>query len=70
MPNQKVIEMENKKHKIICQDCKGNGYRKNYYDEVYQCPTCKSQGEIMVKNETLKNNIKFVDKVLKCKESM
>ena len=53
--------------KVICQDCKGNGYIKNLFEEgrewvITDCKTCKNQGEIMMDKERLelilnKNNI-------------
>ena len=53
--------------KVICQDCKGNGYIKNLFEEgrewvITDCETCKNQGEIMMDKERLesilnKNNI-------------
>ena len=45
--------MENKTHKIICHDCGGNGYRRDCYGEVYQCKSCKSQGEINIQNKDI-----------------
>jgi len=42
--------------KTICQRCHGNGYIKvkesieNPVEIIQQCPSCKSQGEIMDKN--------------------
>ena len=44
------------KHKAICNHCKGNGYLRESngsYTEVYQCPTCKSQGEIEMTEPTV-----------------
>jgi len=44
------------KHKAICPDCKGNGFIYTSvlsYNEVKQCTTCKSQGEIYVKEPTI-----------------
>jgi len=44
------------KHKMICSDCKGNGFiyiSVPSYDEVKQCTTCNSQGEIDVKEPTI-----------------
>jgi DnaJ-class molecular chaperone len=55
--NQKDIRMENKTHKVICEDCKGNGYRRDCYDEIYQCKSCKSQGEITFTEEEMLENI-------------
>ena len=53
--------------KVICQDCKGNGYIKNLFEEgreelITDCETCNNQGEIMMDKERLelilnKNNI-------------
>jgi DnaJ-class molecular chaperone len=40
------MDTQNRTHKVICHECNGNGYRKDCYDEVYQCKNCKSQGEI------------------------
>ena len=42
------------KIKIICDHCKGNVYLKvntDSYSEVHQCPTCQSEGEIIVAND-------------------
>tara|TARA_A100001011_G_C13876423_1_gene661188 strand:- start:414 stop:584 length:171 start_codon:yes stop_codon:yes gene_type:complete len=42
------------KIKIICDHCKGNGYLKvntDSHSEVHQCPTCHSEGEIIVAND-------------------
>jgi len=44
--------MAKRKHKAICNHCNGNGYIKvsvPSYSEVHQCPTCKSEGEIEIK---------------------
>jgi len=44
--------MAERKHKAICNHCNGNGYIKvnvPSYSEVHQCPTCKSEGEIEIK---------------------
>lgn len=44
--------MEKQNRKIICQDCKGNGFiyvdRDKDLFNVRQCTTCKSQGELTV----------------------
>jgi len=37
------------KHKIICDNCKGNGYIR-FEKKVFQCWICNSQGEIYEKN--------------------
>ena len=46
--------------KVICQDCKGNGYIKNLFEEgrewvITDCETCKNQGEIMIDKERLES---------------
>jgi DnaJ-class molecular chaperone len=41
------MDTQNKPNKIICHDCRGNGYIKDCYDEVHQCKNCKSQGEVV-----------------------
>ena len=70
-----------KKVKIICDHCKGNGFLRinaSSFTEVYQCPTCNSQGEVeaelmeqlindgvvddKIKIEKLKNLLKDVEK--------
>ena len=48
--------MANRIHKAICHHCNGNGYLKvstSSYSEVHQCPTCKSEGEIEIKEPSL-----------------
>lgn len=49
-----------KKVKIICDHCKGNGFLRinsSSYTEVHQCPTCNSQGEVEAElMEQLMNN--------------
>jgi|TARA_B110000503_G_scaffold106327_1_gene158743 DnaJ-class molecular chaperone len=43
--------MENRTHKLICEECKGNGFiytNVPSYSEVRQCKSCHSQGEIVV----------------------
>ena len=48
--------MANRIHKAICKHCNGNGYLKvntSSYSEVHQCPTCKSEGEIEIKEPSL-----------------
>ena len=42
-----------RKHKAICSDCNGNGYKQFTLEEgrehvVLQCETCDSEGEIYV----------------------
>ena len=47
--------------KVICQDCKGNGYIKNLFEEgreelITDCETCNNQGEInMIDKERLES---------------
>ncbi len=44
------------KHKAICNHCRGNGYLRksnDSYTDVYQCPTCKSQGELEITEPTI-----------------
>ncbi len=48
------IKMERPVHKIICDNCMGNGYIRistSSYNEVVQCQKCKSEGEIISKEE-------------------
>ena len=45
-----------KKVKIICDHCKGNGFLRinaSSFTEVHQCPTCKSQGEVKITEPSL-----------------
>ena len=44
--------------KVICQECKGNGYRRTLLEEgreelIIDCLTCNNQGEIMIDKERL-----------------
>ena len=47
--------------KVICQDCKGNGYIKTLFEEgrewiITDCDKCKNQGEInMIDKERLES---------------
>jgi hypothetical protein len=46
--------------KIICQDCRGNGYIKTLFEEgrewlITDCKKCKNQGEIMMDKERLES---------------
>ena len=48
--------MENRTHKIICEDCMGNGYIRidvSSYNEVRQCSTCHSEGEIVIQEPSI-----------------
>ena len=51
------MDTQNKPNKIICHDCRGNGYIKDCYDEVHQCKNCKSQGEVIFTEEEMLENI-------------
>lgn len=51
-----VNYMEKTKHKVICPECKGNGYLRLPYhltkEEItVQCDTCKCEGEIILTEE-------------------
>ena len=51
-------KMEKQTHKIICQNCKGNGYVRILLEEgreefITDCQTCNNQGEIKVADEEL-----------------
>jgi len=59
-----VNYMEKTKHKVICTECKGNGYLRVPYhlakEEVtIQCDVCKSEGELTLTEED------FVDQFVK-----
>jgi hypothetical protein len=46
--------------KVICQDCRGNGYIKTLFEEgrewlITDCEKCKNQGEIMMDKERLES---------------
>jgi len=46
--------------KVICQKCKGNGYRRTLLEEgreelIVDCVTCNNQGEIMIDKERLES---------------
>ena len=46
--------------KVICQDCRGNGYIKTLFEEgreelIIDCKKCKNQGEIMMDKERLES---------------
>jgi DnaJ-class molecular chaperone len=51
------MDTQNKSNKVICHDCRGNGYIKDCYDEVHQCKNCKSQGEVIFTEEEMLENI-------------
>ena len=57
--------MANQTHKAICNHCNGNGYLKvstSSYSEVHQCPTCKSEGEIEIKEPSSEDLERLVSK--------
>ena len=46
-----------RKHKVICEDCKGNGYirieKKSPSKDIFmQCQVCDSEGEVSVSEPT------------------
>jgi hypothetical protein len=46
--------------KVICQNCKGNGYKRALLEEgreevIVDCQTCNNQGEIMIDKERLES---------------
>jgi len=48
-----MANLKTRKHKGICNDCNGNGYKQCHIEEgrehvVIQCDTCNSEGEIYV----------------------
>ena len=54
MKEQKNMDTKTVKHKEICPDCQGNGYRRIWKDTsevdkiTIQCSTCDSEGELEV----------------------
>jgi DnaJ-class molecular chaperone len=57
-----------KKVKIICDHCKGNGFLRinaSSFTEVHQCPTCNSQGEVEAELNGATNNDGIVDDKIK-----
>jgi DnaJ-class molecular chaperone len=34
---------------ILCHDCDGSGYLRNYEGHSYTCPSCKGKGEKEIK---------------------
>ena len=54
--------------KIICQDCRGNGYIKTLFEEgrewlITDCKKCKNQGEInMIDKERLESILNINNK--------
>jgi hypothetical protein len=61
--NYKSLERRTMFGKIICNDCKGNGYRMIWKDVdqkekiAIDCNTCNNQGEIKVDVEDLQLDI-------------
>ena len=56
--------MEKTKHKVICPECKGNGYLRVAYhlaraEVPVKCDTCKCEGEITLTEED------FIDQFVK-----
>ena len=56
------IIMEKTKHKVICPECKGNGYIRVPYELAREeitarCDTCKCEGEITLTEED------FIDQI-------
>ena len=48
-----MAKSKTRRHKFICETCKGNGYVQCHIEEgrehiVLQCKTCDSEGEIYV----------------------
>jgi len=48
-----MANSKKRKHRGICSDCNGNGYKQCHIEEgrehvVIQCDTCNSEGEIYV----------------------
>jgi len=48
-----MANSKTRKHRGICSDCNGNGYKQCHIEEgrehvVIQCDTCNSEGEIYV----------------------
>jgi len=48
-----MANSKTRKHKGICSDCNGNGYKQCHIEEgreevIIQCDTCNSEGEIYV----------------------
>mgnify|MGYP003153096131 FL=1 len=48
-----MANLKTRKHRGICSDCNGNGYKQCHIEEgrehvVIQCDTCNSEGEIYV----------------------
>ena len=54
MRRQRNMDIKTVKHKEICPDCQGNGYRRIWKDTsevdkiTIQCSTCDSEGELEV----------------------
>ena len=47
-----MAKLNKRRHSFICETCKGNGYIKivhdNNEDNIHQCWSCESEGEIYV----------------------
>ena len=60
--NLMVKHMEKTKHKVICPECKGNGYIRVPYEQAREeitarCDTCECEGEITLTEED------FIDQI-------
>ena len=50
-----IMAKEKKKIKIVCTECKGNGYVSVYRQPYHEnCPQCNQQGEIFIDESQLK----------------
>ena len=47
--------------KIICYECKGNGFLHKKFFEVEQCKVCDSEGELLSDGKTHMKLMKAVD---------
>ena len=47
--------------KIICFECKGNGFLNKKFFEVEQCKVCDSEGELLSDGKTHMKLMKVVD---------
>ena len=49
-----IMAKEKQKIKIVCTECKGNGYIIVYQSPHHEnCPTCDQQGEILINESQL-----------------
>jgi DnaJ-class molecular chaperone len=47
--------------KIICYECKGNGFLHKDFFEIKQCKVCDSEGELLSDGKTHMKLMKVVD---------